>query len=420
MAYDVVVRNARAVGTDSLMDIGVRDGRIAYIGDRLADYKGSEIDAAGGLVTPSFVDAHFHPDKALTFPRVGKSDDLSLEATLRRGAEIKRDFSSADVEERALASFKVAVSQGIGAMRAHVDVDADIGLLALDAVLNAKRQMHEYLDIQIVAFAQQGLVHNPAGFELLEQALLRGADAVGGGPENEPARSDWRPHVTRLVEFAREHDVTVDIHVDMAEDDSLRNMALTAEVAIAEGMRGRVNVIHCCALSSYSDVDAAQTIALVREAQLNVCICPIGNLLITGNMPNPRGRGASRAKELVAASVNVAVGSDNLFDMWFRFGNLDPIELIMITCLATGMGSDAEVEKAYRMGTSGGAAFMGLTDRGMHRGAVADLVVFGATSLSEVLRRGPETRLVLKRGQVVAGRKVELWNEELPRLAHLG
>ncbi|MFB7738832.1 amidohydrolase family protein [Streptomyces sp. NPDC056112] len=402
----VVVKNARFANQPGQHDIEIEAGRIHRItpageGGSATD----ELDAQGGLVTPSFVDAHFHPDKALTFPRVGPMGQGSPVDSLAVGARIKAAFTVDDVTDRARRAMEAAVTSGVGAIRAQVDVDSAIGLAGLQGILKVKAELHDVVDLQIVAFPQEGVVRDPGALDLLREALTMGADVLGGGPDNEGDPAFHRAHLDQLFELAAEFDVDLDLHADMDEDPSRRALELIAERTLAHGWQGRVNAVHCCALAAYPDDLAHRVIEQVAQAGIQICICPIGNLQLVGGDVTPRGRGSSRPKELLAAGVNVAAGTDNLHDMWFRFGNLDPVETSRITCLAAGLRTDQEVLEGFAMVTDRAAAYLGLGGYGIAPGNDADLVMFSADNLSDVMRGVPGTRTTLKRGRVVAHRE---------------
>ena len=403
---NVVVSRARFLDFEDLRDIEISDGRIMRITDAGQGVGTERIDANGGLVTPSFVDAHFHPDKALTFPQVSGMPSTTLQDSMARGAAIKAAFTIEDIEARATAALEAAVANGVGAMRAQVDVDSAVGLKGIEAMLRVKAAFADRITLQLVAFPQEGIVRDPGAVSLLRRALELGADLLGGGPDNEGDPRHYRQHVDTLFDLASEFDVDVDIHADMTEVPDQRALQVIAERTIAHGRQDRVNAVHCCALAAYPDQYAQHVIELVREAGMQICICPIGNLQLVGEGITPRGRGASRPKELLAAGVNVAAGTDNLHDMWFRFGNADPIDTALITCLAAGLRTNEEVREGFAMVTTRAANYLGLPGYGLHAGAVADLVIFTASTLEDILRDAPGSRLTMKRGRLIAKRNL--------------
>lgn len=402
------IASARLLDRDDLVDIVV-DGEHIVAVESHDPAVVPDLDAGGGLVLPAFVEAHFHPDKALTFPRVGPVATSSLDQTLTIGARIKGGFTEDDIHERARSAVETAITYGVGAMRAQVDIDGVNGLKAFEALRRVRDELADRIRIQLVAFPQEGIVRDEEALPLLRKALENGADALGGGPENEGDPARWNAHLDTLFGLAREYDVPLDLHADMAEDPDLHVLELIAEKTVEHGWQGRVSAVHCCALSSYPDDVAHRTIAKVRDAGMQICICPVGNLHVMGGDVNPRGRGASRPKELLAAGVNVAVGTDNLSDMWFRFGNADPVQNALVACLSGGLRTDAEVRDGLDMVGSRAAAYLGLSDHGTEVGRRADLVVTSVRTVEDLLRGVPGSRTTLHGGRVVGRLETTTW-----------
>jgi cytosine deaminase len=407
----LAIDNARiAPGTEPI-GVLISDGRIAAIapGPLEAD---EHLDAAGGLLLPGFIECHFHPDKALTLPRVGPVTANSLEEAMARGVAIKRAFTQEDVVERACAALELAVAHGITTMRAQVDVDTVVGLTGIEAMVAVRERFAGLLDLQLVAFPQEAILRDPGVEDLLRAALDLGADILGGGPNNERSSDDHEEHLRRLFDIAGAADVDLDVHIDMAEDPSQRALRRLARMTIERRCEGRVTASHCCALAAYPQAEAAEVIELVRRAGIQICVCPMSNLLLADYSDVPRGRGASSPKALLAAGVNVAAGSDNMNDMWFRFGRLDLAEVAMLTCLAAGMRTDAEVRDALDMVTVRAARFAGITDAGVRVGAPGDLVLFSADTIEDVMRGLPGLRRTIKAGRVVGGVDTRAWTVE--------
>lgn len=402
------IASARLLDREDLVDLVVDGDRIASIQVHDPSVV-ADLDAAGGMVLPAFVESHFHPDKALTFPRVGPVETSATDQALAIGARIKSGFTEDDIYARARAAVEAAIVNGVGAMRAQIDIDGVNGLKGFEALRRVREELADKIRIQLVAFPQEGILRDEQALPLLRKALENGASVVGGGPENEGDPGLWVQHLDTLFALAKEYDVPLDLHADMAEDPDLHVLELIAEKTIEHGWEGRVGAVHCCALSSYPDEVAARTIAKVRDAGMQICICPVGNLHVMGGDTNPRGRGASRPKELLAAGVNVAVGTDNLSDMWFRFGNVDPVQNALIACLSGALRTDAEVRAGLDMVGAGGAAYLGLTDLGVEPGRRADLVVTSADTLEDLLRGAPGSRTTLHGGRVVARRETTTW-----------
>ena len=325
------------------------------------------------------------------------------------GASVKAGFTQEDVHDRAVRALSLALANGVTAMRAQVDVDTVTGLTGIEAMLAVRERFHGLIDLQLVAFPQQGILRDPGVEPLLAEALVRGADLVGGGPTNELSPDHAEEHLRRLFAIALEAECGLDVHIDLAEDGDQKTLALLAALTLERGYEGRVTASHCCALAAYPGEEARATIALAHRAGIQICVCPMSNLLLGSADDEPRGRGASRPKALLRGGVNVALGSDNVNDMWFRFGRLDPAEVAMISCLAMGMRTDDEVREALAMVSTRAARFAGMPEGGVLPGAPADLVLFEATTIEDLLRGVPGSRRTIKSGRVVAGVDSRWW-----------
>jgi cytosine deaminase len=407
----LTIVGARLLDAEGLADVTMADGRITGVARSGGPVPGERLDADGGVLLPGFVECHFHPDKALTRDRLGPVGSAGLRDAMARGAAVKRAFTADDVAERATAVLRSATAHGITTMRAQVDVDTVVGLTGLEAMLTVRERFASVLDLQLVAFPQEGIVRDPGVDRLLAAALELGADMIGGGPANEDSPEDAPEHLRRVFDLAEQAGCGIDIHIDLSEDPRQQTLALLAQTTLDRGMRGRVTASHCCALAAYDEDLAARTITLVREAEIQICVCPMGNLLLGSEDDEPRGRGASRPKALLRAGVNVAIGSDNVNDMWFRFGRLDPAEVAMVSCLAMGMRTDDEVRVAVDMVTTRAARFAGVPAQGIAPGAPADLVLFSATTMEDVLRGASSHRRTIKAGRVVAGSDTRSWTD---------
>ncbi len=405
---DLLIRNARILDREERCDIAVSNGRIAEIAKDIRQDAGRTVDALGGLVTMSFIDPHFHLDKVLSRNYAGA---ITYQEAFARAREAKKNFTRGDVEARVCAALDLAVAQGIGRIRTQVDVDFATRLVSLEGVLRAQERFRNLIDIEIVAFPQEGIVTDPAAPALLREALGMGAKLVGGLPEFERSVEDQRAHVRTIFDIAEERGVPIDFHCDYTDLAHFKTLEMVADMTIERGYQGKVTAGHCCALAVYSDDEARRVIAKVKSADISVTILPIANLqMLGGDRPTPVNRGSSRAKELLAAGVNVCAGADNMFDIWFRFNRMDPVDTAYMTCLSAGMRSDAEVREAFEMTTSRPARLMGLADHRLAVGGCADLVVHSATSLVDMFRNIPARRLHIKGGRLVGGVEGSLWS----------
>lgn len=405
---DLLVSDARILDREGVWDIGIKDGKILEISRGVASTTSRKIEARGGLVTPSFVDPHFHLDKVLSRDYVGA---LSYSEAFARAREAKAQFTVADVEARVCRALDLAVAQGLGAIRSQVDVDFATGLVSLEGVTRAKDRFRQMIDVEIVAFPQEGIVTDPKAPDLLREALRMGVRLIGGLPEFERNVDDQRTHISTILDLAEEFDAKVDMHCDYTDLPEFKTLEMLADMTLERGLQGRVTADHCCALALYPDDEAARVIDKVRRADISVIILPIANLqMLGGNQVTPVNRGSSRAKELLAAGINVSAGADNMYDIWFRFNRMDPVDTAYLTCLSAGMRTDGEVREAFEMTTSRPARLLGIANYGLAAGCTADLVVHSASTLVDLFRNVPARRLHIKRGKLVGGVEGNTWS----------
>ncbi|ADB54105.1 Cytosine deaminase [Conexibacter woesei DSM 14684] len=415
---DLSIEDARVLGREGRFDVAIADGVIRSVtprdggGAAGAGAAGAapvvpapaieRIDARGGLVSPSFVEPHYHPDKAFSRRgRVEQPDGFEL------AREIKAGFTEAGVEARATEAFRLAVSQGVGSMRANVDVDSIAGLTNVRGVLAARERVRDLIDVQVVAFPQEGLLRDAPAQELLVQAMAEGADVVGGWPNVEDGEAAQLAHLDFVFDLAERFDADLDVHVDCYCDPAERMLEPLAERTLARGFEGRVLASHCCGLEVYPDDDARRVIGRVAAAQIHVCVQPAN----TSAQYGPRG--LSRTRELLAAGVPVSAGSDNMFDGWYLLGNLDPLDRAVLAYHGAGLGgryTHLPTELLWELVTDRAAAAIGTTPGRVEAGAPADLVVFDAPDVELALAALPGKRTTIKRGRVVAARESAVWS----------
>jgi cytosine deaminase len=404
---DLLITDSRLLDRDGRFDIGIAGGRIVEIGQVSTSSAARRIDAKGGLVTTSFVDPHFHLDKVLSRDYVGA---LTYSEAFARAREAKANFTVADVEARVCKALDLAVAQGLGAIRSQVDVDFATGLVSLEGVMRARERFSGLIDVEVVAFPQEGIVTDPKAPGLLREALRMGIRLVGGLPEFEANVEDQKTHVRTILDIAEEFDAHIDMHCDYTDLPHFKTLEMLADMVIERGLQGRATADHCCALAVYPDDEAARVIDKVVQAGISVIILPIANLqMLGGNGITPVNRGSSRARELLAAGVNVSAGADNMYDIWFRFNRMDPVDTAYMTCLSTGMRTDAEVREAFDMTTSRPARLLGIEGHGVDVGCRADLVVHTAANLVDMFRNVPGRRCHIKGGRLVGGVEGSTW-----------
>ena len=298
-AWDLLIRQARLLDQPEVVDIAVRNGRIDRIAEKIPGPAAHAIDARGGLVTPSFIDPHFHLDKVLSRAHFGA---VSYQEGFGRARDVKKHFTVADVEERACRALDLAVAQGMGRMRTNVDVDFATRLISMEGILRARDRFRGLIDLEIIAFPQEGIVTDPEAPGLLREAIDMGADLVGGLPEFEQSAGDQKTHIEQVFDIAEEKGVPLDFHCDYTDLPEFKTLEMVADETIRRGMQGRVTAGHCCALAVYPDDEARRVIDKVKAAEITVTVLPIANLqMLGGPARTPVNRGSSRIKELLDA-----------------------------------------------------------------------------------------------------------------------
>ncbi|MFD9716367.1 amidohydrolase family protein [Streptomyces sp. NPDC059076] len=411
---ELVVEGATLDGR--IVDVVVREGRIAALGPGVgADIAAVErIAARGGLLTPAFTEPHSHPDKALSRRLIGP---LGLPARLtdrpalmQRQRDLKATFTRDEVAGRAGDFLQLAAAQGIATVAGQADIDSVTGLTSFEGVMDAREKHLDLLDLRVTAFPQEGLVQDPGAHDLVAAALASGAHRVGGWPNNERSYEDQISHLDQVFALAERFGVGIDINIDYFTDPTERLLEPLAERTIAHGMQGLVNANHVGALETYPDDDARRVIAKVAEARIAVTVCPTN---LSGSYPY---RGVSRAAELLAAGVTVAVGTGNLQDNWEPFGNLDPLDLARLAWHAFPLSDedDEGIETAWRLITEHAARAVGVPHDELRTGGPADFVVLAATTKTDALRNEPGPRWSVRGGRVVASRVGTMWTAPAP------
>ncbi len=399
---DLIVRNATLSDGRQGLDIGVAEGRIQVVEARLAAVAGREIDAEGQLVTPPFVDAHFHLDAALSYglPRVNQSGTL-LEGIALWG-ELKPLLTQEALVDRAMAYCDWAVARGLLAIRSHVDV-CDPRLLAVEALLHVKERVRPYLDLQLVAFPQDGVLRSAGALDNLVRALDMGVDVVGGIPHFERTMAEGAESVRILCELAAERGLPVDMHCDESDDPHSRHVETLAYHAQRLGLQGRVAGSHLTSMHSMDNYYVAKLLPLMAEAGLAAIANPLINITLQGRHDGyPKRRGMTRVPELLAAGVPVAFGHDCVMDPWYGLGSADMLEVAAMGLHVAQMTSQEAMRECFAAVTTTAAQVIGLPDYGLAPGCRADFVVLQACDPVDALRRRATRLAVVRGGQVIA------------------
>ena len=401
MTFDLLVRNA-TLPNGRRLDIAARDGRIVEMAPQIGAQARETVDAKGRLVTPPFVDCHFHLDATLSLglPRLNMSGTL-LEGIALWG-ELKPLLTHEAVAERALRYCDLAVSRGLLAIRTHVDV-CDDRLLAVEALLEVKKQVRPYLDLQLVAFPQDGYLRSPNAANNLARALDLGVDVVGGIPHFERTMADGAASVKALCEIAAKRGLPIDLHCDESDDPNSRHIETLAAEALRLGLKGRATASHATSMHSMDNYYVSKLIPLIAESGINVVANPLINITLQGRHDTyPRRRGLTRIPELRAAGVNVALGQDCVMDPWYGLGGADMIDVAHMAIHAVPMTSREAIAWSFTGVTDVAARVMGLEGHGLNVGANADFVVLQAADPIEAVRLRAERLYVVRRGRIIA------------------
>jgi len=396
---DLLLRNARLAGQDALTDIAIENGVIVAVGDKQA---AQAIDLGGRLVTPPLVEPHIHLDAVLTVGQPRPNVSGSLFEGIAVWAERVQDLTYDDVQARARQVLRWQLACGVQHVRSHVDV-CDPQLTALRALADLRAEVRGLIDLQLVAFPQQGILGFDGGKELMRKAVELGADVVGGIPHYELTREDGVESVRFAMALADEHGLRVDIHCDETDDDHSRFVEVMAAETIRRGLSGRVTASHTTAMHSYNSAYAYRLIRNIARAGLHMVTNPLDNSVLQGRFDTgPIRRGHTRVKELQAAGINVCIGHDSVMDPWYPLGCGDPLQAAFVLAHYGQMSGDHELRRLIEMITVNPAAALGVPDYGIREGGRADLVVFDAPSEADALRLMAPRTLVLRAGQVVA------------------
>jgi len=397
---DLILRNARVPGQDVLTDLGVDAGKFVAVD---ADTSAAEtIDLAGNLVTPPLVEPHIHLDAVLTVGQPRPNLSGSLFEGIAVWAERVADLSYEDVQTRVRQILRWQLACGVQHVRSHVDV-CDPQLVALRALVDLREEVRGLIDLQLVAFPQQGILGFDGGSDLMRKAVELGADVVGGIPHYELTREDGVESVRFAMALADEHGLRVDIHCDETDDEHSRFVEVMAAETIRRGMSGRVTASHTTAMHSYNNAYAYRLINNIARAGLHMVTNPLDNAVLQGRFDSgPVRRGHTRVKKLLEAGVNVCIGHDSVMDPWYPLGYGDPLQAAFVFVHLGQMSGDAELRQLIDMITVNPAAALGVPGYGLHPGNPADLVVYAAPSEADALRLVAPRTLVLRAGKVVA------------------
>ncbi len=400
--FDLIVRHANLPDGREAMDIALNAGRIVAIERGITAEAREVIDATGLLVAPPFCDPHFHMDATLSLglPRLNRSGTL-LEGIALWG-ELRPTLTVEAVVERALRYCDLAVAQGLLAIRSHVDI-SDPRLVTVEGLLAVREAVKDYIDLQLVAFPQDGYFRAPGAVDSLNRALDMGVEIVGGIPHFERTMDDGARSVAALCRIAADRGLRVDMHCDETDDPLSRHIETLAAETVRHGLEGRVVGSHLTSMHSMDNYYVSKLIALMAEAKVHAVANPLINIMLQGRHDTyPKRRGMTRVPELLKAGINVGFGHDCVMDPWYAMGSGDMLEVGGMAIHVAQMGSIEDRLRVFDILTNGNATAMGLEDYGLEKGKKADLVVLQARDPVEALRLRANRLAVIKGGKVIA------------------
>lgn len=399
--FDLIVKGG-TLPDGRVADIGMRGKTIAAVDDLSGAEAAEVIDASGDLVSPPFVDPHFHLDATLSYglPRINASGTL-LEGIGLWG-ELKKLVTQDEMVERALAYCDWAASMGLLAIRSHVDT-CDDRLLGVEAMLEVRERVRDYLDLQLVAFPQDGLYRDPTARANTIRALDMGVDVVGGIPHFERTMADGAASVQDLCQIAADRGLMVDMHCDETDDPLSRHVETLAFEAQRLGLQGRVTGSHLTSMHSMDSYYVSKLLPLMAEAGLAAIPNPLINIMLQGRHDAyPKRRGLTRVKEMQAHGITVGWGQDCVLDSWYSLGTADMLDVAFMGLHVAQMTSPDEMARCFDMVTHQNAQILGLEDYGLAPGNRASLVVLDAGNPIEALRLRPSRLAVVSNGKVIS------------------
>lgn len=403
----MLIKQVHVDNHQDLVDVRVTDGKFAEIAKDLTPHDGEEvIDGHQHLMLPPFVDSHVHLDATLTAGQPEWNESGTLFDGIRIWSERKQDLTIQDVKSRAKKTIMNMVAHGIQHVRSHVDV-TDPHLIAAQALLELREELKDQIDLQLVAFPQEGILSYPHGRELMEQSVKEGLDVVGGIPHFEFTTEYGWQSVHFLMKLADQYDRLVDVHCDEIDDPASRNLEVLATEALERGMKDRVTASHTTAMGSYNDAYTYKLFRLLKMSQINFVSNPLVNVHLGGRFDSyPKRRGVTRIKELTAAGMNVSFGEDDVQDPWNPLGNGNMLDATTMGVYIAHLMGYHQLQDAYKFVTYNGAKTLHISDQyGIEIGKPANFILLNATDFYNALNQHVEVIANVRHGKFLAKTK---------------
>ena len=400
----MLVKNVHIHNREGLWQILIEEGKISRIfpQDEVFNYSGEILDGEEGIIYPPFVEPHIHLDATQTAGQPNWNQSGTLFEGIERWAERKSLLSHEDVKSRAWKTLKWQIANGVQYVRTHVDV-SDPTLTALKAMLEVKKEIAPWVDLQIVAFPQEGILSYPNGEKLLDQAMEMGADVVGGIPHFEFTREYGVESMHIAVDIARKYNKQIDIYCDEIDDEQSRFVETVAALALKYDMGEKVTASHTTAMHSYNNAYASRLFRLLKMSKIHFVANPLVNIHLQGRFDTyPKRRGVTRVKEMLKNNINVCFGHDDVFDPWYPLGTANMLQVLHMglhVCQLMGYG---QINDGLKLVTENSAKALGLTDYGIQEGNSANFIVLPAENGFDAVRRQVPTRYSIRHGKVIS------------------
>lgn len=398
---DLIIRNAKLRGKEEFVDIGIKDGLFKEISKSIESNANKEINVNGNLLSVPFVESHVHLDSSLSAgkPRFNKSGTL-LEG-IQIWGEYKENLTKEDIKIRAIETLKWLMTNGVLRVRTHTD-STEKSLITLEAILEVKEEMKDYIDIQVVAFPQDGIFAYNGMDKLMEESLRMGADVIGGIPQVEFTREDGINSIEYIFNLANKYNKLIDIHLDETGDDQSRFTEVVAKYAITNGMEGLVTASHTTAMHNYNNDYAAKLIGLINRAKLNMVTNPSSNALLQNRLDGyPRKRGHTRVDELLDNNINVSIGNDNIMDPFGPMGKGNMLQAANLLMHTAHLSGNDQMPQLYDMISGNGFKTLNLKSYSIQVGNQADFIILDAQDEKEAIRLTSECLYVVRKGKVI-------------------
>ena len=403
----MLIKNVHINNQTQAQDIRITDGKFNRIAENITpNAQEKVIDGKGNILLPPFVDSHVHLDTTLTAGEPEWNESGTLFDGIRIWSERKKSLTKKDVKGRAKKTILKQVKNGVQHVRSHVDT-TDPHLIAMEALLELKDDLKDIVDLQLVAFPQEGILSYPNGKELLEQAVKEGADAVGGVPHYEFNQQYGTDSVKYLVSLAEKYDKLVDVHCDEIDDPNSRNLEVLATQAYETGLKDRVTASHTTAMGSYNDAYTYKLFRLLKMAGLNFVSNPLVNMHLGGRFDTyPKRRGLTRIKELDEAGINVSFGEDDVADPWSPLGCGNMLDPLSMGVYAGQLMGYQQLQDSFNFVTYNGAKTLHITDDyGIEVGKFANCIILDGTNFYDILNEHRSVLFNIRHGNVLVETK---------------